>query len=130
MELALRIGVLAAAAFVTSMLSWQGVTAQGAPDPLRPNTSSAVAFLHIGILVFREGLECILVLAAVTASMTGPKREHRRPVACGAAFAFAATSITCCIAVRIVGSLGATMAALDLQPATGLLAIIGLLVIV
>ena len=69
MKLALRIGVFVAAAFVASMLIWQGVAAQGAPDPLRPNTSSTVAFLDIGILVFREGLECILVLAAVTASM-------------------------------------------------------------
>src|SRR6266550_4744903 len=76
MKLALRISVLAAAAFVVSMLIWQGVAAQGAPDPLRPNTSSTVAFLDIGILVFREGLECILVLAAITASMTGPKSHH------------------------------------------------------
>jgi high-affinity iron transporter len=123
MKLALRISVLAAAAFVTSMLIWQGVTAHGAPDPLRPNTSSTVAFLDIGILVFREGLECILVLAAITASMTGPKRGHRRPIAFGAAFAFVATLITWFIAVRIVGS------ALDLQAATGLLAIVVLLVI-
>src|SRR6476469_10000555 len=129
MKLALRIGVLAAVAFVASMLIWQGVTAQGVPDPLRSNTSSTVAFLDIGILVLREGLECILVLAAVTASMTGPKREHRRPVAFGAAFAFAATLITWCIAVRIVGSLSDNMSALGLQAATGLLAIIVLLVI-
>src|SRR5213596_1889799 len=129
MKLALRIGVPAAAAFVASMLIWQGVAAQGAPDPLRPNTSSTVAFLDIGILVFREGLECILVLAAVTASMTGPKREYRRPVAFGAAFAFVATLITWCVAVRIVVSLGDNMSALDLQAATGLLAIIVLLVI-
>src|SRR6476469_2216703 len=129
MKLALRIGVLAAAAFVASMLIWQGVAAQGVPDPLRPNTSSTVAFLDIGILVFREGLECILVLAAVTASMTGPKREHRRPVAFGAAFAFVATLITWCVAVRIVGSLSDNMSALDLQAATGLLAIIVLLVL-
>src|SRR6476620_3540646 len=129
MKLALRIGVLAAAAFVASMLIWQGVTAQGAPDPLRPNTSSTVAFLDIGILVFREGLECILVLAAITASMTGRKRGHRRPVAFGAAFAFIATLITWCVAVRIVGSLSDNMSALDLQAATGLLAIIVLLVI-
>src|SRR5881398_134657 len=129
MKLALRIGVLAAAAFVVSMLIWQGVTAQGAPDPLRPNTSSTVAFLDIGILVFREGLECILVLAAITASMTGPKRDHRRPVAFGAALAFVATLITWFVAVRIVGSLGDNMSALDLQAATGLLAIIVLLVI-
>ena len=129
MKLALRIGVLAAAAFVTSSLIWQGVAAQGVPDPLRPNTSSTVAFLDIGILVFREGLECILVLAAVTASMTGPKREHRQPVAFGAALAFVTTLITWCIAVRIVESLGDNMSALDLQAATGLLAIIVLLVI-
>src|SRR6187397_530448 len=129
MKLGLRIGVFAAAAFVVAMLIWQGVTAQGAPDPLRPNTSSTVAFLDIGILVFREGLECILVLAAITASMTGPKRGHRRPVAFGAAFAFIATLITWCVAVRIVGSLSDNMSALDLQAATGLLAIIVLLVI-
>src|ERR1700750_1529043 len=104
MKLALRIGVLAAAVFVVSMLIWQGVTAQGSPDPLRPNTSSTVAFLDIGILVFREGLECILVLAAITASMTGPKREHRRPVAFGAGLAFAASVVTWFIAVRIVGA--------------------------
>src|SRR6201993_646180 len=129
MKLALRIGVLAAAAFVVSMLIWQGVAAQGAPDPMRPNTSPTVAFLDIGVLVFREGLECILVLAAITASMTGPKREHRRPVAYGASLAFIATLITWCIAVRIVGSLSDNMSALDLQAATGLLAIVVLLVI-
>jgi high-affinity iron transporter len=88
-----------------------------------------VAFLDIGILVFREGLECILVLAAITASMTGTKRDHRRPVAFGATFAFVATLITWFIAVRIVGSLSDNMSALDLQAATGLLAIVVLLVI-
>src|SRR5438045_5577803 len=129
MKLALRIGVPAAAAFVASMLIWQGRAAHGAPDPLRPNTSSTVAFLDIGILVFRESLECILVLAAITASMTGPKRGHRRPVAFGAALAFVATLITWCIAVRIVGSLSENMSALDIQAATGLLAIVVLLVV-
>jgi high-affinity iron transporter len=111
------------------MLIWQGVSAQGAPDPMRPNTSPTVAFLDIGILVFREGLECILVLAAITASMTGARRLHRRPVALGAAFAFGATLITWFIAVRIVNSLSDNMPALDLQAATGLLAVIVLLVI-
>src|SRR5437867_340085 len=129
MKPALRIGVVAAALFVIAMLVWQGVSAQGAPDPTRPNTSSTVAFLDIGVLVFREGLECILVLAAITASMTGAKRAHRRPVAFGAGLAFAATLVTWLIAVRIVGSLSDNMSALDLQAATGLLAVIVLLVI-
>ena len=129
MKPALRIGVVAAALFVIAMLVWQGVSAQGAPDPTRPNTSSTVAFLDIGVLVFREGLECILVLAAITASMTGAKRAHRRPVAFGAGLAFAATLVTWLIAVRIVGSLSDNISALDLQAATGLLAVIVLLVI-
>src|SRR5437867_13067153 len=127
MKLALRIGVLTAAACVVTMLIWQGITAQGAPDPLRTNTSPTVAFLDIGILVFREGLECILVLAAITASMTGLKRAYRRPVALGAAFAFIASLISWLIAVRLVGSFSDYMSALDLQAATGLLAVFALL---
>jgi high-affinity iron transporter len=120
---------LCAAAAVIAILVWQGVTEQGAPDPMRPNTSPTVAFLDIGVLVFREGLECILVLAAITASMTGAKQTHRRPVAIGAGIAFGATLITWIIAVGIVGSLMDNVPALDLQAATGLLAVIVLLVI-
>ncbi len=129
MKPALRIGIFATALCVVAILVWQGVTAQGAPDPMRPNTSPTVAFLDIGILVFREGLECILVLAAITASMTGVNRSHRRPVALGAGAAFIASLITWFIAVRIVGSLSDNMSALDLQAVTGLLAVIVLLVI-
>src|SRR5216110_3898919 len=129
MKLALRIGAVAAVLFLVAMLVWQGITANGAPDPTRPNTSATVALLDIGVLVFREGLECILVLAAITASMTGPKRVHRRPVAFGAGLAFVASLITWCVAVRTVGSLSDNMSALDLQAATGLLAVIVLLVI-
>src|SRR6202162_5251358 len=129
MKPALRIGIVTAGLCVVAMLVWQGVTGQGARNPTHPNTSPTVAFLDIGILVFREGLECILVLAAITASMTGAKRAHRRPVAIGAAVAFGATLITWLIAVRIVDSLSDNMPALDLQAATGLLAVIVLLVI-
>src|SRR2546423_5997817 len=61
--------------------------------------------------------------------MPAAKQAHRRPVAAGAAMAFGATLITWLIAVRIVGSLSDNMPALDLQAATGLLAVIVLLVI-
>ena len=88
-----------------------GDSVHGAPDPTQPNTTPTVAFLDIGILVFREGLECILVLAAITASMTGAKSAHRRPVAVGAGVAFGATLITWMIAVRIVNSLSDNMRA-------------------
>src|SRR5215475_8196370 len=129
MKPALRIGIVVAALCVVAMLVWQGITAHGAPDPTQPNTSPTVAFLDIGVLVFREGLECILVLAAITASMTGAKRTHRRPVTLGAGLAFVATLITWFIAIRIVGSLSDNIPALDLQAATGLLAVVVLLVI-
>ena len=129
MKLALRIGIITAAICVAAVIVWQGMAAHGAPDPTQPNTSPTVAFLDIGVLVFREGLECILVLAAITASMTGKKRAYRRPVAAGAGIAFGATLITWLIAVRIVNSLSENIPALDLQAATGLLAVIVLLVI-
>jgi high-affinity iron transporter len=122
-------GMLLAAFLVIGMIIWQGVTAHGAPDPTQPNTSPTVAFLDIGVLVFREGLECILVLAAITASMTGAKQAHRRPVALGAAIAFLATLITWVIATGIVSQLTESVPALDLQAATGLLAVVVLLVI-
>ena len=122
-------GLFVAALSVIAMIVWQGITAHGAPDPMQPHTSPTVAFLDIGVLVFREGLECILVLAAITASMVGAKRSHRRPVALGAAIAFIATLITWFIAVGIVGQLTESVPALDLQAATGLLAVIVLLVI-
>jgi high-affinity iron transporter len=61
--------------------------------------------------------------------MTGAKQAHRRPVALGAALAFVATLITWFIAIGIVGQLSENVAALDLQAATGLLAVVVLLVI-
>ncbi|MBA3652040.1 MAG: iron permease, partial [Chthoniobacterales bacterium] len=50
-------GLLASILCVLGVLIWQGVTAHGAPDPEHPSTSPAMAFLDIGVLVFREGLE-------------------------------------------------------------------------
>lgn len=114
---------------VIAILIWQGITAHGTPDPMTPRTTPTMAFLDIAVLVFREGLECILVLAAITASMVGARREHRRPVAIGAAFAFAASLGTWFIAVGIMNELTESVPALDLQAATGLLAVIVLLVI-
>ena len=124
-----RVGLVFGALFVIAIFVWQGIAAQGAPDPLQANTTATVASLDIGVLVFREGLECILVLAAVTASMTGPRLIYRRPVMSGAAIAFLTTLVTWFIAASIMKQLSENVPALHLQAATGLLAVIVLLVI-
>src|SRR6476660_3764913 len=124
-----RVSLLFAALFVIAIFVWQGIAAHGAPDPLQAHTTATVASLDIGVLVFREGLECILVLAAVTASMTGPRRDYRKPVMSGAAIAFLATLVTWFVAVGIMKQLSENVPALHLQAATGLLAVIVLLVI-
>ena len=126
---ALLIVLAAAALMVIGILVWQGITAQGAPDPTTPRTSPVVALLDIGVLVFREGLECVLVLAAITASMTGNRQAHRRPVAVGAGIAFIATLITWFAAVGIIHDLTDSVSALVLQAATGLLAVVVLLIV-
>ncbi|HXA09223.1 MAG TPA: FTR1 family protein [Chthoniobacterales bacterium] len=122
-------GLVVSTLCVLGVLVWQGITAHGAPDPTQPQTSPAMAFLDIGVLVFREGLECILVLAALTASMTGDKAIHRRPVALGAGLGFVATGVTWLIAIGIMKQLIDSVPALDLQAATGLLAVVVLVVI-
>jgi len=93
------------------------------------STTAVSAALDIAILVFREGLECVLVLAAVTAGFKGSEKKYQRPVSVGVGLAFLATFITWCIAVRVLDDLGQRIPALAIQAATGLLAILVLLVV-
>ena len=123
-----RVLLLAAALAIVGILVWQGLTAHGNPNPT-PNTSPAAATLDIGVLVFREGLETILVLAAIVASMTGARAAQRKPVIAGAGVAFGATLITWFVAMGIMSNLQANVSALNLQAATGLLAVVVLLVV-
>jgi high-affinity iron transporter len=121
--------LLMAAGLVVGVLVWQAITAQGSPDPTAPGLSPRMALLYISVLVFREGLESILVLAAVTASMVGALHTHRRPVAMGAGVGVLATLATWFLAVRIVSDLTEHLPALAIQAATGLLAVLVLLLV-
>jgi high-affinity iron transporter len=115
---------------VLGLITWQGLTSAGAPDPTVANTGKVSAIFDIAVLVFREGLECILVLTAITASMAaGMHRNYRKPIAAGAAVGFLATLLTWVIAVGIVKDLTDSVPALYLQAATGLVAIIVLMVV-
>jgi high-affinity iron transporter len=55
---------------------WQALTSGGVPDPTAGNLSPAAAVLNSGILVFREGLEAILVLAAITAGLVRGDKSY------------------------------------------------------
>jgi high-affinity iron transporter len=125
-----RIGFTALAFALAGLLVWQILNAGGGtPDPTDPTAhlSHFAVVLDSGILVLREGLETILVLAVLTASMRGANRGYRRPVAAGAAGALAASVATWFVAIAITAAVGP--GSLDLQAATGLLAIAVLLVV-
>jgi high-affinity iron transporter len=81
------------------------------------------------VLVFREGLECILVLTAITASMTKSRESYGNPVAAGVAVGLLATLATWFVAVGVVDDLTKSINALYIQAGTGLLAIVVLLVV-
>ncbi len=125
----LRIVFGLAALLLVIVLIWQGIVSSGNPIPIAHQTGSFAGILDIGVLVFREGLECVLVLSALTASMAKSGDSYRRPVAAGVAFGFLATLVTWFIAVSIVDDLTQNINALYVQAGTGLLAIIVLLVV-
>jgi high-affinity iron transporter len=79
------------------------------------------------VIVFREGLEAVLILAALTASFAGARRRLRRPVLLGGLAGLAATAVTWVVAQTIIHSLSS--GGLELQAITGLLAI-GVLLLV
>jgi len=111
-------------------LAWKAITApNGVPDPTAPGThlSHGAVVVDSALLVFREGLEAVLVLAAFTASFVGANRTLRKPVAGGASIALGASVVTWFLAIWAIGALGGP--GLDVQAATGLLAVAVLLVV-
>lgn len=120
--------IVFAALLVVGVMIWQAVAASGTPDPLHKGISPAAMILSTGVLVFREGLEAILVLAAVTAGMArGKQKDYLRAIPVGAFAAFLATVATWFAVVAVISHVNAPEMAM--QAATGLLAIIVLLVV-
>jgi high-affinity iron transporter len=120
-------GLAVAALALLVGLTWS--SSGGTPDPTDTSNqlSHGAVVLDSAILVLREGLECILVLAAVTASFRGATSGYRKPVALGGVVALAASVATWFVAVAITTAVGP--GSLDLQAGTGLLAIAVLLVV-
>ena len=112
---------------VTVVLGWHAGGGTVDPSDSANHMSRTTAVLNSAILVFREGLETILVLAAVTASFLGTNKSYRRPVAAGGALALLASVGTWFVAIWFIGIFG--NGGLTLQAATGIPAIIVLLVV-
>ena len=118
-----------AIAVVVVVLGWHAQGGTPNPTALPPgrSLSHTTVVIDSAILVFREGLETILVLAAVTASFLGDNRVYRRPVAAGSGLALAAGIATWFFVAWLIGRFHGSE--LDIQAATGIPALIVLLIV-
>ncbi len=121
------VAVVLAVAVTAVVLGWHSSGGTADPSVAANHMSRTTAVINSAILVFREGLETILVLAAVTASFLGGNRVYRRPVAVGGGVGLAATVATWFFAAWVIGRFGGR--GLDVQAATGLPAILVLLLV-
>jgi high-affinity iron transporter len=67
--------------------------------------SAMTTITNSALIVFREGLEAILIIAAITASMIGPRARLRRPIYRGALLAIPASMAMFGLAVLLLDSL-------------------------
>lgn len=123
------IALAVGACLLLGAVVWQAIASAGVDDTSALGRGSIAQVVDIAILVFREGLECILVLSAITASMMKSEDGYWRPVAAGVSVGLVATLATWFVAVGIIDDLAHNVNALYLQAATGLLAIIVLLIV-
>jgi high-affinity iron transporter len=89
--------------------------------------SHATVVVNSAIIVFREGLEAVLIFAAVTASFLGANKARRRPVVAGAAVAFLGTVVTWFAVQALLDA--ASPLGPRLEAITGFIAIVVLLVV-
>lgn len=115
---------------VISGLVYLMATADTGPtDPTEAvgSQSNATVVFNSAIIVFREGLEAVLIFAAVIASFLGANKMRRRPVVAGAVAAFGAAIVTWFIAQAILSV--ASPLGLKLEAITGFIAIVVLLIV-
>jgi high-affinity iron transporter len=91
-----------------------------------PESRTTVVF-NSAIIVFREGLEAVLIFAAVTASFLGANKQRRRPVVVGAGVAFGAAVVTWFLVQLLLNA--ASPLGPRLEAITGFVAIAVLLVV-
>jgi high-affinity iron transporter len=120
---------LAGLAAVSGLVYLMATASTGPVDPTevsRPQSHATVVF-NASMIVFREGLEAVLIFAAVTASFLGANRRRRRPVVLGAALAFGASVLTWFLVqalLDVASPLGPRLEAI-----TGFVAVVVLLIV-
>jgi high-affinity iron transporter len=116
-------------ALAVVIISWHAKGGTTDPTALPPGhrLSHTTVVVNAAILVLREGLETILVLAAVMASFLGGNRVYRRPVALGGGSAILAGIATWFFVVWLIGRFHG--GEFDVQAATGLPSLIVLLLV-
>jgi high-affinity iron transporter len=121
--------VVLAVAVAAVILGWHASGGTTDPTDLPPgrSLSHTTVVINSAILVFREGLETILVLAAVTASFLGANKLYRRPVVAGSGIAILASIGTWFLVIWFIGQFHG--GEYDVQAATGLPALIVLLIV-
>jgi high-affinity iron transporter len=119
----------AAAVTVAGLVYLMATATTGPIDPteVRGQQSHTTVVFNSAIIVFREGLEAILIFAAVTASMVGANKHLRRPVSLGAAAAFGAAVATWFLVQALLGAFSSL--GMRLEAITGFIAIIVLLIV-
>ena len=116
-------------AVVSGLVYLMATADTGPSDPTESTQqlSHGTVVFNSGMIVFREGLEAILIFAAVIASFLGANKSKRKPVIAGAGVAFAATIVTWFIVQAVLDV--ASPLGPKLEAITGFLAIVVLLVV-
>ncbi|WP_354701187.1 hypothetical protein DSM112329_01494 [Paraconexibacter sp. AEG42_29] len=119
----LALGLIAGAVYLMATASTGPVD----PTEVAAPQSHATVVFNSAIIVFREGLEAVLIFAAITASFVGANRSRRRPVVLGAACAFGFAVVTWFLVQALLDA--ASSLGPKLEAITGFVAVVVLLII-
>jgi high-affinity iron transporter len=97
------------------------------PTEVGGHQSHGTVLFNAAMIVFREGLEAVLIFAAITASFQGADKARRRPVVAGAVVSFAAAVATWFIAQAVLEA--ASPLGARLEAITGFIAVVVLFLV-
>src|SRR3954454_10597478 len=120
---------LSGLAVLAALVYLMATASTGPMDPTEAThtQSHATVVFNTSMIVFREGLEAVLIFAAVIASFLGANKARRRPVVMGAACAFAAAVGTWFVVQAVLSA--ASPLGPRLEAITGFIAVVVLLIV-